>query len=40
VVFSSDPQGFLAVAEPFLQSVCAHGDDTPRGPTLSAHRLP
>jgi hypothetical protein len=21
VVFSSDPQGFLAVAEPFLQSV-------------------
>jgi pimeloyl-ACP methyl ester carboxylesterase len=40
VVFSSDPQGFLAVAEPFLQSVCAHGDDTPRGPTLSAHPKP
>jgi pimeloyl-ACP methyl ester carboxylesterase len=40
VVFSSDPTGFLAVAEPFLQSVCAHGDDTPRGPTLSAHTNP
>jgi pimeloyl-ACP methyl ester carboxylesterase len=40
VVFSSDPDGFLAVAEPFLQSVCAHGDDTPRGPTLSAHPKP
>ena len=25
--------GFLAVAEPFLQSVCAHGPDTPRDPT-------
>ena len=38
VVFSSDPEGFLAVAEPFLQSVCALGDDTPpRDPTLSAH---
>jgi pimeloyl-ACP methyl ester carboxylesterase len=35
VVFSSDPQGFLAVVEPFLRSVtgaaCAHGD------RLSAH---
>jgi pimeloyl-ACP methyl ester carboxylesterase len=44
VVFSSDPQGFLAVADPFLQSiggrVCAHGDDTPRDPTLSAHPEP
>jgi pimeloyl-ACP methyl ester carboxylesterase len=33
VVFSSDPDGFLAIAEPFLESVarpvCAHGDDTP-----------
>ena len=40
VVFSSDPDGFLAVAEPFLQSECAHGDDTPRDPTLSAHPNP
>jgi pimeloyl-ACP methyl ester carboxylesterase len=24
VVFSSDPQGFLAVAEPFLQTVALH----------------
>jgi len=36
VVFSSDPTGFLAVAEPFLQSVCAHRDDTPRDPTLNS----
>jgi len=40
VVFSSDPDGFLAVAEPFLQAVCAHGDDTPRDPTVSAHTNP
>ena len=40
VAFSSDPQGFLAVTEPFLQSVWARGDDTPRDPTLSAHTNP
>ncbi|HET7074729.1 MAG TPA: alpha/beta fold hydrolase [Mycobacterium sp.] len=44
VVFSSDPGGFLAVAEPFLRSidsrVCAHGVDTPRDPALGAHRKP
>jgi pimeloyl-ACP methyl ester carboxylesterase len=44
VVFSSDPDGFLAIAEPFLASVtrqvCAHGDDTPRDPALGAHRKP
>src|SRR5262249_3699375 len=44
VVFSSDPGGFLAVAEPFLdsvsRSVCAHGDDTPADPALGAHRKP
>jgi len=42
VVFSSDPEGFLAVAEPFLQSVagpaCADGGDTPRDPAVGAHR--
>jgi pimeloyl-ACP methyl ester carboxylesterase len=40
VVFSSDPNGFLAVAEPFLESVtspmCADGDDTPSNPALNA----
>ncbi len=44
VVFSSDPDGFLAVAEPFLQSVarpaCAHGDDTPSDPAVGAHGKP
>jgi hypothetical protein len=44
VVFSSDPGGFLAVAEPFLRSVdrrvSAHGVDTPRDPALGAHRKP
>ncbi len=44
VVFSSDPQGFLAIAEPFLRRVsspvCAVGDDTPQGATVDAHRKP
>jgi pimeloyl-ACP methyl ester carboxylesterase len=44
VVFSSDPGGFLAVAEPFLRSidrrVSAHGVDTPTDPALGAHRKP
>jgi pimeloyl-ACP methyl ester carboxylesterase len=44
VVFSSDPHGFLAVAEPFLESVarpeCAHGGDTPRDPAVGAQRKP
>jgi pimeloyl-ACP methyl ester carboxylesterase len=44
VVFSSDPDGFLAVAEPFLESVagraCAHGDDTPSDPAVGAQRNP
>lgn len=44
VVFSSDPDGFLAVTEPFLESVsrrvCADGDDTPRNPAGSSHRKP
>jgi pimeloyl-ACP methyl ester carboxylesterase len=44
VVFSSDPDGFLAIAEPFLQSVarpeCAHGDDTPRDAAVGAQRKP
>jgi pimeloyl-ACP methyl ester carboxylesterase len=44
VVFSSDPECFLAVAEPFLQSalrrVCADGGDTPSDPAVSAHRRP
>ena len=39
VVFSSDPHGFLAIAEPFL-SVCAHGGDTPREPATGAHQKP
>jgi pimeloyl-ACP methyl ester carboxylesterase len=40
VVFSSDPDGFLAAVAPFLESVCAHGDDTPRSPTMSAQTKP
>ena len=44
VVFSSDPDGFLAIVEPFLQSVahreCAHGGDTPRDPAVGAHQKP
>lgn len=44
VVFSSDPAGFLAVAEPFLESVtsraCAVGDDAPSEPTVDAPRKP
>jgi pimeloyl-ACP methyl ester carboxylesterase len=44
VVFSSDPTGFLAIAEPFLESVssrvCADGDDTPQDPAVSARRKP
>jgi hypothetical protein len=44
VVFSSDPHGFLAVAEPFLESVtrrvCAQGGDTPRDPAVGAQRKP
>lgn len=42
VVFSSDPAGFLAIAEPFLRSVsnevCAAGDDAPPGPVAGAHQ--
>jgi pimeloyl-ACP methyl ester carboxylesterase len=44
VVFSSDPTGFLAIVEPFLESVsrrvCAVGDDTPQDPVAGAHRKP
>ncbi|WP_082951933.1 alpha/beta fold hydrolase [Mycobacterium sp. 852002-51057_SCH5723018] len=47
VVFSSDPAGFLAAAEPFLESVaptgrgvCIRGGDTPADPALGAHRKP
>jgi pimeloyl-ACP methyl ester carboxylesterase len=44
VVFSSDPDGFLAVTGPFLESVtrqeCADGDDTPVDPAVGAHRKP
>jgi pimeloyl-ACP methyl ester carboxylesterase len=47
VVFSSDPAGFLAAAEPFLESVaptgrgvCIPGGDTPADPALGAHRKP
>jgi pimeloyl-ACP methyl ester carboxylesterase len=44
VVFSSDPQGFLAIAEPFLRRVngqaCAVGDDMPPGAAVDAHRKP
>ena len=44
VVFSSDPCGFLAVVEPFLESVersaCAHGGDTPSDPAVGAQRKP
>jgi pimeloyl-ACP methyl ester carboxylesterase len=40
VVFSSDPEGFLAAVEPFLESVagvaCGQGDDTPREPALGS----
>jgi pimeloyl-ACP methyl ester carboxylesterase len=44
VVFSSDPDGFLAVAEPFLASVgrrvCAHGGDTPGDSAVGTHSKP
>jgi pimeloyl-ACP methyl ester carboxylesterase len=44
VVFSSDPAGFLAIAEPFLESVsgraCTVGDDTLPDPAVDTHRKP
>jgi pimeloyl-ACP methyl ester carboxylesterase len=44
VAFSSDPQGFLAIAEPFLRCVssrvCAVGDDTRPGDAVDTHRKP
>jgi pimeloyl-ACP methyl ester carboxylesterase len=42
VVFSSDPAGFLALVEPFLESVtgrlCTVGDDTPPDLTVDTQR--
>lgn len=44
VAFSSDPRGFLAIAEPLLRHVsgrmCTVGDDTPPGAAVDPHRKP